>query len=237
MAEGAKARTDRGDARPLAAWSLHTPDMTGYAAEINMQATGCDITEGNAGKRAVASIDCLRQTAVALLHSQDVDHNPHRRKGCVVSSCICTWQLRQLGSRASHCGSHRWSINAACCGPSVRTCHHDSVSFPPHPLAQCWSDMEKGKTHRMPHSRPSRTAHQGARHSGWILQTPRKWTLMPPATAEILQMMLCHPDLPCAAGPHLGREPTPDHFRSEHPLFCLLGACGTPSNVYAGKYT
>ena len=73
----------------------------------------------------------------------------------------------------------------------------------------------KAKTHRMPHSQPSRTAHRGVRHFGWILRTPRIWRLMPPATEEILQKMLCHPNLPCAAYSHISRGPS-DRLRSVH---------------------
>lgn len=119
-------------------------------------------------------------------------------------------QLRMhslLDNLCSSAGSVGTCNRGTCYDSTLRTDHHaGSMSSIVKPLPGVFRNTcIEGGTHRMPRSRPSRTAHQGARHFGWILQTPRIWRLMPPATEEILQTTLRHPDLPCAAGPHISR--------------------------------
>ena len=50
---------------------------------------------------------------------------------------------------------------------------------------------------------------------------------MPPAAVETLQMMLCHPDLPCAPGPRL-RPGTPPQITSDQNTILSLRACRDP---------
>lgn len=51
-------------------------------APLEMQAEEAEredrpLTESNAGKRAIASVDCLRKAAVPLSHPQHIDDNAH----------------------------------------------------------------------------------------------------------------------------------------------------------------